>query len=109
LVFRRTDLRDTFITILVHQSFVRKFKCICFLKRYCFSIWIPAGNSAAMPLIQSDPSFISQNFMIPRKAEPAGTVRSIELEHSMRPAVCANCVLHRRVFLHAALGELLPE
>ena len=41
--------------------------------------------------------------------EPAGAVRPIKNEHPMRTAVCADCVLHRRVFLHAALGELLPE
>ena len=40
--------------------------------------------------------------------EPACPVGSVKLEHSMSPSVCANRILHRCVFLHAALGKLLP-
>ncbi len=41
--------------------------------------------------------------------EPACPIGSVKLEHPMGPAICADCVLHRRVFFYTALGELLPE
>ena len=41
--------------------------------------------------------------------EPTGAIGSVELEHSMRPVILTDRILHSGVFLHRRLGKLLPQ
>ena len=109
LVVRGAALIDTDIGVRVHFSVIIKTNLLSCLKGNSTRIGVPNSNSAAFPGIQTFPSCIRQYLMVSSKTKPSSTVRPVELEHSSRSPVFADCILHGLVLLHRGLGQLLTE